>query len=128
MVKDKFAGGIPFARAVAKAIANRPQSQPPACIWTFMIFNLIDFFFVHRIAATSFLVYVPTDGYILSYTYTSAPFSAPTVLTANVRGHRAKFAQILLTEYQTHMSDRDREVETHQPWDSASLVVIEQQI
>jgi hypothetical protein len=33
-----------------------------------------------------------------------------------------------LTEYQTHTSDRDKEVETHRPWNSVSLVVIEQQI
>ena len=78
--KVNFPGGILFARAVAKATANRAQSQPPACICTSMIFNLIAFSFVHKIEATCFLVYVPTDGYILSYTHTSAPSSAPTVL------------------------------------------------
>ena len=47
---------------------------------------------------------------------------------ANVQGHRAKFVWILSTEYQIHTSDRDKEVETLPPGDSASSVVTEQQI
>ena len=55
-----------FARAVAYTIANSPQSQPPACSCTFIIFSMSFFSLEHAIAAICFFVHAPTEGYILS--------------------------------------------------------------
>ena len=78
----------------------------------------------------SFLVYVPTDKYMLSYT--SAPSSILLIMLLatpiTVSQYLWPLCKFFQTERQIHTSDQDREVEIHQSGDSASSEVTEQQI
>ena len=54
LLKKKFAWFLPITNAVANAIANSPQSDPPDYIWTSMKCKVMDGFIVVRKVAICF--------------------------------------------------------------------------
>ena len=73
-------GCFPLTKAVANAIANRPQSLPPACFCTFIMFTVVFSSGQAIIAAICRLTFVLIVVYILSYTNTSVGLVASMVL------------------------------------------------
>ena len=96
-------GGILFARAVAKATANRPQSQPPACLCTSVIFNLIAFFFEHKMRwLVSWCMCQQMDTYCHTRTPLVHPLLPPCWQLANGCGHRARFVYINSSDWMSN--------------------------